>query len=169
MYRAAIVIVIIGLALFVPAASAKTDYVIVRDESVGGFPRTGTVREAIQVFGTPTTRENQQYDECKLSWRAHGVVMQTYYTNGALDPCGPEGQHKSSTVSDRRWRTSKGLEIGEALSELRKLYPRAQKETPGRWRLTTRPFAGLPYPGLAASVKNGRVLSFTVYGPRSPF
>jgi hypothetical protein len=155
--------------LLVPAAMAKTDYVITGDISVGGFPRDGTGRQAVQVFGAPTTKEPVGFDTCVLAWRAHGVVMRTYLTLGEQDPCGPLARHTSTTVTDRRWRTSKGLQIGEPLRELRRLYPQARKDAPGKWRLTTRPFAGIPYPGLEATVKNGRVISLTVYGPRSPF
>ncbi len=167
MYRAAIIL-LLALA-FVPLAAAETNYVIVGDLSIGGFPRTGTVQEAIEVFGTPASRENQAYDKCTLTWPSHGVVMETFYTNATLNPCGPEGRHVKTTVTDRRWRTSKGLRIGDSLRKLRQLYPKAKKEAPGRWRLITRPLAGLPYPGLEARIKNGRVTAFTVYGPRVGF
>lgn len=167
MYRA--ILVFTAFALFVPVAFAKTDYVIVRDVTVGGFPRAGTVRQAIEVFGAPTTQEKGAFDKCTLSWRSHGVVMETYYTNAISDPCGPDGRHSKTTVTDRRWRTSTGLKIGDQLGKLRQLYPKAQKDAPGTWRLTTRPLAGLPFPGLEARLKNGRVISFTVYGPRSGF
>jgi hypothetical protein len=156
-------------ALLVPVAMAKTDYVITGDTNVGGFPRDGTGRQAIDVFGPPTTKELIGFDTCVQAWRSHGVVMRTHYTLGGQDPCGPLARHTSTTVTDRRWRTSKGLQIGEPLRELRRLYPKARKDAPGKWRLTTRAFAGIPYPGLEATVKNGRVISLTVYGPRSPF
>lgn len=167
MYR--VVLLLLALAtVLVPAATAKPTFVIDRDVSIGGFPRDGTLQQAFSVFGRPTSSEGT-YDTCRLTWRSYGVVMETYYTHGSLDPCGPAGRHKSTTVTDRRWRTSKGLDIGEPLSELRKLYPKARKDAPGKWRLTTRSFAGLPYPGLEAQIKSGRVVSLTVYGPRSGF
>lgn len=168
MYRMLSAVAFVALAL-VATASAKTDYLIAGDVSVGGFARDGTLQEAIQVFGRPTTSELVGFDTCTLTWRAHGVVMRTYYTLGEQDPCGPLARHTSTTVTDRRWRTSKGLQIGEPLRELRKLYPKARKDAPGKWRLTTRAFVGIPYPGLEATVKNARVVSLTVYGPRSPF
>lgn len=152
-----------------PAATAEPTFVIVRDVSVGGFPRDGNVRNAIAVFGQPSAREKQEYDRCRLTWREHGVTMDTYYTLAERDPCGPDGRHANTTVTTRRWRTSAGLRIGDPLRRLRQLYPRARKDRPGRWRLTTRMFAGLTLPGLEARIVNGRVVSFTVYGPRSPF
>lgn len=169
MYRGVSIVILATLALFVPAAVAAPTFVIVRDVSVGGFPRDGKVQKAIAVFGQPATRESPRYDQCRLTWPSHGVTMWSYYTNATRDPCGPEGRHASTTVTDRRWRTSAGLKIGDPLRRLRQLYPRARKDAPGRWRLTTRMFAGVPFPGLEARIVNGRVASFTVYGPRSPF
>jgi len=167
MYRA--IVVIVAFAVLVPSASAKTDYVIVRDASIGGFPRNGLVAKAIEVFGTPAERQIDG-DNCRLSWGAHGVVMDTYYLNFGNEgpnPCGPQGRHKSTTVSDERWRTSKGLEIGDPLSKLRTMYPRAQKESPSAWRLTTRRSFGISFPSLEARVRRGRVASFIIYGPRT--
>jgi len=169
MYRGVFAIALAALTIAAPAASAEPTFIIVRDVSVGGFPRDGTVANAIQTFGQPTTREDVEFDQCRLTWPRDGLTMITYYTGGELDPCGPGGRHKSSSVTDRRWRTSAGLKMGDTLQRLRNLYPRAVKDAPGRWRLTTRMFAGLPFPGLEARIFNGRVVAFTVYGPRSPY
>lgn len=161
--------IVVAFVIFVPAASAETDYVVVRDASIGGFPRNGLVAQAIEVFGTPAERQIDG-DTCRLSWGAHGVVMDTYFLNFGNEgpnPCGPQGRHKSTKVSGERWRTSKKLEIGDPLSKLRMLYPRAQKESPTRWRLLTRRSFGISFPSLEATIKRGRIISFTVYGPRT--
>lgn len=167
MYRAGLVLAL--LAVSVASASAAPTYVILRDESVGGFPRHGTVRDAIRVFGQPATRENVAIDQCRLTWPSSGVTMETYYTGAATDPCGPDGRHRSTTVTDPCWRTSAQLKLRDPLSRMRTLYPKAVRTRPGVWRLTTRPFAGVAFPGLEAKIANGRVASLTVYGPRSPF
>lgn len=173
MYRGVWIVALAAVALAVPAASAAPTFVIVRDVSIGGFPRDGTVKRAIAVFGTPASRE-PQFARCTLTWPRFGVMMNTFHTpprvpDPSTDPCGPNGRHVRTTVTDRRWRTSAGLKIGDTLGRMRGLYPRARKDAPGRWRLTTRMFAGLPFPGLEARIRNGRVVSLTVYGPRSPF
>lgn len=167
MYKTAIALWVALVA--VAAAGAKTNYTITGDVSIGGFPRSGTLEQAIEVFGEPTSRKSDGYEVCTLSWRSSGVTMQRLYALGQGDPCGPESRHRSTTVTDERWKTARGLDIGDPLKELRKLYPKAQRDAPGTWRLTTRRFAGLPYPGLEATVKRGRVVKFTVYGSRSPF
>lgn len=168
MYRA-VAIIVASVVLLAPAAAAAPSFVIVRDESVGGLPRHGTVAQAIQVFGQPATRENLGYDQCRLTWPMYGVTMNTSYTGATSDPCGPEGRHKSTTVTDRRWRTSAGLKVKDPLRRLRALYPKAVKTAPGVWRLKARPFAGLAFSSLEAKVVNGSVVSFTLYGPRSAF
>jgi len=167
MYR--VIGVIVAFLVTVPLAFAETDYLIVRDVKIGGFPRDGVVAKAIEVFGEPTDRQNAG-DTCLLRWPSHGIVMNTYYLNQGNegpDPCGPQGRHTSTTVTDRRWRTSAGLKIGDSLGRLRGLYRKAKKDGPSQWRLTTRSFVGLPFPGLEARLKNGRVVSFTVFGPRT--
>lgn len=167
MYRAAFILIAMVAAVLLPACGGSSDdLVIVDDVSVDGFPRDGTVRQAIEAFGQPSANESR-YDQCLLTWRSLGVAMETYYTNAALDPCGPEGRHRSTTVKDPRWRTSDGLAIGDTLRKLRELYPEAEEDEPGKWWLTTRLFVGIQFPGLEASIKDGRVVSFKVYGPRA--
>lgn len=168
MYRRLAALLLVALVL-VPAAAAKPSFLIVGDVNVGGFPRTGTVKQAIQVFGQPIPAE-PAYDTCTLQWPSYGVTMNSFYTNGALNPCGPSGKNKSVTVTGHGWHTSKGLKMGDPLAKMRKLYPRATKESAGLWQLTNRPFAGLPFPGLEAKLnKKGRVVALTVYGPRTSF
>jgi hypothetical protein len=160
----------LGLVVLVASACGSDDgYVIVRDESIGGFPGDGTVEEARDIFGEPTTTA-PDFELCTITWKSDGIVMDTYASqNSGVDPCGPDGMHKSTTVTDERWRTSEGLAVGDRLADLRRLYPMAQDEGNGRWRLLTVSLAGLPVPSLAATIEGGRVAAFTLYGPRSPF
>jgi len=164
--------VILGLALLLlaPAAAAAPTFVITRDVNIGGFDRGARVDRAVAVFGQPTSRlvPRGGWDKCEIKWTALGVSMVTHHVAAVKDPCGPEGRHVSTTVTDRRWRTSVGLKIGDPLAKLRKLYPRGYRDQPGVWWLTIRQWAGLPFPGLEAKVRNGKVVALTVYGPRTP-
>ena len=160
---------LLAALVVVPHVSAQRSFVIVRDVSIGGFPRAGDVRSAVAVFGEPSGFTDRIYDRCTLHWKALGLSMQTYYSQGALDPCGDSARHVSTTATDRRWRTSLGLRIGDPAAKLRRLYPKAQYQGKGEWWLTLRPFAGIELPGLAARVRNGRVASFTLHGPRVAF
>ena len=159
----------LALVLGAPAAAGAQSFLIVRDVSIGGFHRAGTVGDAVDVFGQPSGIANAIYDRCTLRWQRLGLTMETYYSQGALSPCGDSGRHVSTTVTDRRWRTSKGLRVGDPAGKLRRLYPRAAPQGRGEWWLLVRPFAGVELPGLAAHVRKGRVISLTLYGPRVAF
>jgi hypothetical protein len=170
MYRMGFCLVAVLGVVFVSGCGSKDRFVIAHDISVGGFPTTGTVRQAVKVFGQPSSRDQGgAFDQCRLTWPSLGLTMQTYYTGGALNPCGPAARHASSTVTSHKWHTTDGLKIGDSLSRLRQLYPEAQKESANKWQLIGRSLAGVPFPGLEAALKNGRIVSFTVYGPRSAF
>lgn len=161
-----------GLALAlgaVPAAAATPAFTITRDVSIGGFKRDGFVRQAVSLFGNPASRTEEGYDRCKLTWPGRGITMISFYPQGDLDPCGASARHVSTTVTDRRWKTSVGLRIGDPVRRMRTLYKRALRDSGTSWILIARSFGGTTVPGLAADVRNGRVVSLTVYGPRLAF
>lgn len=167
--RRLLILAVLAIVTAVPGASAKPSFVIVRDVSIGGFPRDGNVGRAVALFGEPNAGAKPIYDRCTLRWRRLGLTMNTYYSQGALNPCSDSGRHVSTTATDRRWRTSAGLRIGDSASKLRRLYPKAQYQGRGEWWLILRPFAGVDLPGLSARVKLGRIGSLTVYAPRVAF
>jgi len=163
-------LVVMLVVLFVPpSASAKQSFLIVRDVSIGGFPRDATVGRAVAIFGEPNRGAKPVYDRCTLRWRHLGLTMNTYYSQGDPSPCSDSGRHVSTTVTDRRWRTSVGLRIGDSAAKMRRLYGTAPSQGKGEWWLILRPFAGIELPGLSARVKAGRVVSLTMYGPRVAF
>jgi hypothetical protein len=152
-----------------PSAAPTPSFVITGDRSIAGFPRDGKVARAVTLFGQPQRREQLGYDSCVLVWPVWGITMNVAYTNVPQNACSADAKHKQTTVTGRRWRTSAGLRIGDTLSRLRQLYPKALRDKPGTWWLTTRSFAGLAFPGLEAKLIKGRVASFTVHGPRGAF
>jgi hypothetical protein len=153
-------------ALIAPAGYAAPTFLIAGDVNIGGFRREATVKRAIEIFGSPASREPLGYEECVLRWPAFGVTMTSFYNAGRSDPCGPLGRHVRTTVTDLRWRTTSGLRVGDTLRRLRALYPRAKNQGNGVWWLKTRSF-GVPLPTLETKIERGRVASFTVYGPRT--
>jgi hypothetical protein len=158
-----------AVAVTAPSAAPTPSFVITGDRSIAGFPRDGKVGRALALFGQPQQREPFGYDACVLVWPVWGITMNVAYTNVPQNACSADAKHKQTTVTGRRWRTSAGLRVGDPLGRLRKLYPKAVREKPGTWWLTTRPFAGLAFPGLEAKIVKGRVASFTVHGPRGAF
>ena len=66
---------------------------------------------------------------------------------------------------DSRWRTLKGLQIGDGVARLERLYPRARR-TPRGFRLAQGilPFGRpVPYAVLGARVSDRRVRAFTLF------
>lgn len=151
-------------AILLGREAGGTSYVIVGDEAIGGFPRDGAVRRAIEIFGAPSSRDGQ-FEGCRLEWSQLGITMTTYFPLGESDPCGPTGRHVSTTVTDPPWVTSDGLRIGDPVAELARRYPDA-REFRGVYELRTRPIAGISLASLEAKVKNGRIVAFTLYGER---
>ena len=170
------VLLVAVVAALLPAGigGAAPNFVVKRDYDIGGFSliREPTVHAAIAVFGNPSTRRDFGYDHCILGWPNLGVTMRTFFTGGAdvgVDPCGPRGRHYKTTITSRRWKTSAGLRVGDKLGRLRGLYRRAKRDPDGSWVLIARPLGGVLLPTLTAVVKNGRVSSIVVRGPRTPF
>lgn len=162
-------LILAAAVIAVPAASAKPTFTIDRDVNVGGFKRDARIRQAFAVFGAPSGRREEGFDRCTLTWRSHGVTMETFYPQGNRDPCGADAYHVSTTVKDRRWKTTAGLRIGDTISRMRTLYKRAARDSTSSWTLIPRNYFGLEFPGLSAKVANGRVVSLTVHGPRRAF
>jgi len=73
---AAVALVVVGVvAIRVVDAVTSDDpversFLIVRDESIGGFPRDGTIGDAIELLGLPTARLPEGLNQCRLEWPA---------------------------------------------------------------------------------------------------
>lgn len=160
----------IALALVLAACGGSgDDYTVEGDESFGGFARDATVARALELFGQPARREGVgSRDRCTLVWPELGIRMETFEASGTERACGPPGKHVSTTLTGARWQTSEGLKIGDPVTRVRELYPDAAQEGDA-WVLATREFSGLDFPSLDVRVESGRVVSFTLYGPKYGF
>jgi hypothetical protein len=171
MYRLHVLVPIVAAAgiLMVPASSAEPTYVVVRDVNIGGFSLIGvqarTLQRAIAVFGPPTSQQPNTFDKCVAVWRDHGLRMELWDSWGPRATCSRDALHWETTLTDSRWRTSAGLRIGDPARRIRMLYRRAKRQPEG-WAIIFRPLAGVRSPSVFATVKDGRVASFIVRGPR---
>jgi hypothetical protein len=137
-----------------------------------------TLAGAVRALGVPSA--------CRLvpglrsfasvSWRRLRLRM-VFGTWGALPPSGPCGASRrvvldSAFVAGRRWRTGRGLRVGDPVVKLRRLYPRAYRR---RYAGGVRPVTGwwlvvrlsrVPdrhwVPQLLATARNGRVTGLVV-------
>jgi hypothetical protein len=158
--------VLIGLAaILAVTASAAPNFVIRRDKDIGGFAlaANGKLSGAIAVYGNPASRQQFGYDECTVVWKDLGI--QSTFSHSYDEPCASNGCHLESAITGQRWRTDKGLRVGDSLSRLRHLYPRGKVFLGKRWSLLTRPFGGTRVPTLLATLKAGRVSTLTVRSP----
>jgi hypothetical protein len=162
-------------ALSAPAPAAARPFVI---EATGSETGPGVVRAigdfrparnprlgaAIRAYGQTTSRRGGG-EICRVRWANIGVRI-TFQNFGGVDSCQPSGgRAQKAVVDDDRWRTGKGLRIGNDVSRLRRLYPDAQRTSRG-FRLVEGilPF-GQPrkYAVLGARVADGRVRAFTMF------
>jgi hypothetical protein len=149
----------------VEARGSETSLGVVR--AIGDFrparnPRLGA---AIRAFGRPSSRRGGG-EICRVRWADLGVRI-TFQNFGGVDSCEPSGGRAQKAVvgGDSRWRTAKGLRVGNRVTRLRRLYPRARR-TPRGFRLAQGilPFgAPVPYAVLGARVAGGRVRAFTLF------
>lgn len=130
----------------------------------------GAFREATAAFGRPTSRgrDTPESNVCTVRWEAVGVDVGFAWSPG---PCTRANLKRASWAGMRlfglRWRTGRGLRIGDPAARIKKLYPRARHVSrppqPGEWWLVTRSrgeFGAEPL--LVAEVGAGRVIALRV-------
>ena len=135
--------------------------------AIGDFkpPRNPRLGAAIRAYGDPS-RTSGGGEICRVRWADIGVRI-TFQNFGGVDSCEPSGGRAQKAVvqGDTRWRTVKGLRIGNTVARLERLYPRARRTARG-YRLAQGilPFGSpVPYAVLGARVADGRVRAFTLF------
>lgn len=164
-----------ALLAIAPAAGAQSFVVKARGSqtglgsvrAIGDFkPATDpTLRAAIRAFGEPTSATGGG-EICRVRWSDLGVRIR-FQNFGGRDSCTPRGglAQKAFLIGDRRWRTPRGLHLGDRLRKLTRLYPRARR-TPFGYRIVAGvlPFGEPhPYAVLGARVADRRVRAFTLF------
>ena len=163
--RALLVVATAALLPAVPASAASPPYVVQGDRAVGGLQiARGTLTQARQRFGPPSTvRSRASGFECNANWPRVGLRLAFLDFSGRA--C-QDGVLVTATITSRSaWRTAVGLRVGDSVARVRRLYPRAtlHPASPpwtGYWLVARRTCAevgALPYPGLLARVRGGRV------------
>lgn len=151
------------LPLSAPAASHP--FVVQGDRAVGGLQiGRGTLADARVRFGSPSTaRSRASGVECDVRWSRIGLKLVFLDFPGRA--C-QDGVLVTASVTNRSaWRTAVGLRVGDSVARLRRLYRHAtlHPASPpwtGYWLVTRRTCAevgAMPYPGLLARVRDGRV------------
>jgi len=140
-------------------------------QSLGGFHpiRNPTVRAAVRAFGRPSSRQPRYGGEgCKLSWRKIGLqVTFAYYGGGGKRAACQRGIAKFASIQGARagrWKTGRGLQIGDSREDLERLHPSAVEWEGDYWlAIGYSPIGdGSSYPVLAATLSGETVRGFEV-------
>jgi hypothetical protein len=134
--------------------------------AIGDFKpsRDPTLGAALDAFGDPSSQRRFGNAACKLAW--HGLGVKVLFANfGGGEACEEEvGRSQTARAYGDRWRTAKGLRVDQTLGRLRNLYPSATRHGRSWWLVTAVTHIGETrrYPVLAATVRGGRVGSFSL-------
>jgi hypothetical protein len=140
-------------------------------QNLGGFHpiRNPTTSAAVKAFGRPSSRQPRfGGDGCKVSWRRIGLQMTfAYYGGGRKRTACNSGVAKFASIEgpeSDRWRTSRGLQVGDSREELERLHPSAVEWEGDYWlAIGYSPIGeGGSYPVLAATLRGETVRGFEV-------
>jgi hypothetical protein len=160
------------------AADLPNDRVLVPGTRLGAFEfypggRVASYRPALAAFGKPDAQGSAyQSNVCTVRWTSLGVDLDFAST---LKPCQNLARSAwyGATVYAPRWKTDRGLRVGDSIQRLRALYPKAKLlNLPPKaptWVLQTHRVDGLfSFRTLVATASGGRVTSMTA-GPKYVF
>lgn len=164
--------VLTAVALPASAQGATVEIGKTKIVRVAGFDTTDpTGKAARKAFGAPTGVD-QRYggNTCVVSWRRLGLSIVFGDLSGSNDACGDGGLADTVVIKGaagaKSFQTNKGLRVGQSVTRLRKLYPRASRHGSSRWLATGRSFigdcsppSGCAYPIAEARTARGRVSS----------
>jgi hypothetical protein len=175
--RRRLILTVATIALAVPAAAqARPDTIEARGSdrgfgrvlAIGDFKpsRDPTYGAAAAVFGEPASeRQRFRGNTCTVNWPGPGlrIVFANFGIGSACDL--DLGRSQRARAYGAQWRTKLGLKVGATLRRLRNLYPHARRHRRSWWLATAVSVIGQGgrYPVLAATVRGGRVRSFTLW------
>jgi hypothetical protein len=152
----------------VPTSPFGSSHVLSSDR-IGDYQvrADGTSSGAEKEFGEPTDRaRNVEQGDCTMTWNADDVRI-TFYNLGGYDPC-RRGRFCRARIEGPLWQTTKGLQIGESVRRLQRLYPGAKEFPAGEatfWALEPTGLAcgrDARQGGLNAIASEGKIVAFTI-------
>jgi hypothetical protein len=134
--------------------------------AIGDFKpsRNPTLGAAVDAYGVPSSKRRVSRRSCKVTWNGPGVKI-LFANLGGGAPCGANrARAQTARAFGARWRTAKGLRVGQRLAQLRNLYTRATQHGDTWWLVTALNPIGTPhrYPVLSATVRDRTVRSFSL-------
>lgn len=159
---------VFALALAGASAAAPRDSIVVPSVRLGAFEfypeggkRVGSYEDAVAAFGKADAKGTvYQSNICTVRWTKRGIDLDFAST---LKPCANllRGSWYGATVYTSRWRTNRGLRVGDTVQRMRSLYPKARfvNRPPDQpeWVLLTRRVDEFTFTPLVATAWGGRV------------
>jgi hypothetical protein len=120
-------------------AAPRNDYLLVLEHRTGPYSYLDSFRRgkpdaysaALKAFGTPT-RFLVEGNLCRVSWAGAGI---TIGFASDLHLCSTGSLFRSAwyglTLFGPKWHTRVGIRIGDPISRVRRLYPKARFQTDG--------------------------------------
>jgi hypothetical protein len=140
-------------------ALAFQSFTIGADRAVGPL-RVGsaTPAQAVAAYGPPSAHGTT----CTGRWPTASLALG--FLSFESNPCSA-GVLVHAVATGTRWRTNRGLRVGDTRARLRALYPRARARRDGWWLVTRHACAevgGQAFAGLLARMGHRRVAGFVV-------
>lgn len=163
------VALVAALVLAVPASATLGDFVIQGDRSFAGVRTGAKLEAAVKKLGPPSSVLPRGDSECVATWKRIGAVVTLLHLSGGK-PC-PDGVIVGLTATGKRWRTARGVRVGDGVQRIHDVFPQARHVTTGLaeqrgWWLVTRRYCELggrrPYPGLLARMRGDTVAALVV-------
>jgi hypothetical protein len=125
---------------------------------------------SVRAFGAPSSRRvvagrPQTSNLCGVRWRSLGLEMG--FASGPY-PCRASslahGAWYGAEISSPRWRTDRGLRVGDPVARVRVRYPRASRHGASWWLATKEDHLtpGKREASLVAVASGGRIVRFVV-------
>ncbi len=146
--------------LALAVALATSPAFVLRDNSFAGLGFRATKANAVRLFGAPAI-VRRQGTSCFATWPRAGVQIE-FFAFAPADPCAA-GTVLRATLSGGRWRTAKGLRVGDATPRIAALYPHATKHRDGWW-LAKGGCELENYGKVIARVSRGKVVALLLHG-----
>lgn len=138
--RVLVCVVLAALAAAVASqALPRNDYLLILDHRAGPYRYLDTFEQgepdaysaALQAFGTPT-RFRVDGNLCRVTWASSGITVG--FASG-LRPCATGSLFQSAwyglTLFGQEWHNRLGIRVGDPVSKVRRLYPKARFQAYG--------------------------------------
>jgi hypothetical protein len=152
------------LALAATAAGAgfgsTASFVVRGDSQIGAFRSSMHLADAVRIFGPATSRAAGPRPQraCTARWKSLGLRL-VFAGSG----CSNRSLFVQGTITGPRWRTARGLAIGDPVARIKALYPDAHavhRPASTSWVLLRRAHATAP--NLVALATHNRVTAIVV-------